>query len=46
MLRNRRSDIFVAYLLIAHFVLIYGWLFVWPTIQMVMLSFTDAPLIG
>ena len=26
--------------------LIYGWLFVYPTIQMVSLSFTNSPLIG
>jgi multiple sugar transport system permease protein len=46
MLRNRRSDLVVAYLLTAPFILIYAWLFVWPVIQMVMLTFTDAPLIG
>ncbi len=46
MLRNRRSDILVAYLLTAPFIAVYAWLFLWPTIQMVMLSFTDAPLIG
>jgi len=32
--------------LVATFVAIYGWLFVYPTIQMVQLSFTNAPLIG
>ena len=32
--------------LVAPFVAIYGWLFVYPTIQMVQLSFTNAPLIG
>ena len=32
--------------LVAPFVAIYGWLFIYPTIQMVRLSFTDAPLIG
>jgi len=36
----------VAYILVAPFILIYGWMFIYPTIQMVMLSFTDAPLIG
>lgn len=46
MLRNRRSDLFVAYLLTAPFIAIYLWLFVWPVIQMVMLTFTNAPLIG
>jgi multiple sugar transport system permease protein len=46
MLRNRRTEVLVAYVLIAPFVAIYGWMFVWPTIKMLMLSFTDAPLIG
>ena len=46
MLRNRRSDLLVAYLLTAPFIAIYLWLFVWPVIQMVMLTFTNAPLIG
>ena len=46
MLSNRRSEILTAALLIAPFVAIYGWMFVYPTIQMVRLSFTDAPLIG
>ena len=46
MLNNRRTEILVAALLIAPFVAIYGWMFVYPTIQMVNLSFTDAPLIG
>lgn len=46
MLRNRRSEIWVAYLLVAPFILIYGWLFVYPTFQMVQMSFYKAPLIG
>ena len=46
MLRNRRSELVVAYLLTAPFIALYAWLFIWPTIQMVMLTFTDAPLIG
>jgi multiple sugar transport system permease protein len=46
MLNNKRNEIFVAALLIAPFVAIYGWMFVYPTLQMVNLSFTDAPLIG
>ena len=33
-------------MLVAPFVAIYGWLFIYPTIQMVQLSFTNAPLIG
>ncbi len=46
MLRNRRNEILVAYILVAPFILIYGWLFIYPTIQMVQMSFTKAPLIG
>ena len=33
-------------MLVAPFVAIYAWLFIYPTIQMVILSFTDSPLIG
>ena len=46
MLKDRRTEIMVALVLVAPFVAIYGWLFIYPTIQMVMLSFTNAPLIG
>ena len=46
MLRNKRTDIFVAYVLVAPFILIYGWMFVYPIARMIQLSFTDAPLIG
>jgi multiple sugar transport system permease protein len=46
MLKNRRNEVMVALLLVTPFVLVYGWMFVYPTIQMVQLSFTDAPLIG
>ena len=46
MLKDRRSELLVAAILVLPFVAIYGWMFVWPTIQMVQLSFTDAPLIG
>ena len=46
MLKSRRNEIFAAAVLIAPFVAIYAWLFVYPTIQMVHLSFTNAPLIG
>ena len=46
MRESRRREILTAGVLIAPFVAIYGWLFVYPTIQMVRLSFTDAPLIG
>lgn len=46
MLRNRRTEIVTALVLIAPFLAIYGWLFLYPTIQMVSLSFQKAPLIG
>ena len=46
MLRNRRTELLVAYLLVAPFILVYGWMFIYPTIQMAVLSFTNAPLIG
>lgn len=46
MIRDKRSEYLAALILVGPFLVIYGLLFVWPTIQMVMLSFTDAPLIG
>jgi multiple sugar transport system permease protein len=46
MLKSRRTEMLVALALVAPFVAIYGWLFIYPTIQMVRLSFTNAPLIG
>jgi multiple sugar transport system permease protein len=46
MLKSRRNEIFVAGVLVLPFVAVYGWLFIYPTIQMVRLSFTNAPLIG
>jgi multiple sugar transport system permease protein len=46
MIRNHRREIAVAFLFVLPFLLTYGVLLVWPTVQMVYLSFTDAPLIG
>jgi multiple sugar transport system permease protein len=46
MLRNTRSEAIVALLLIAPFVAIYGLVFIYPTVKLFMISFTDAPLIG
>jgi multiple sugar transport system permease protein len=46
MLRNRRSEYFVAAVLVAPFVLIFGWMFIYPTLQMIEISFTKSPLIG
>src|SRR5271165_541902 len=46
MLRSRRSEYLTAAVLMAPFVVIYGVLFVYPTLKMVQLAFTNAPLIG
>jgi multiple sugar transport system permease protein len=46
MLRNTRADTWTAYLLIAPFVAIYGLIFVYPTLQMFVTSFTDAGLVS
>jgi multiple sugar transport system permease protein len=46
MLKDRRGDILVALVLIAPFMAIYLVVFVYPTVQMFRISFTDAPLIG
>jgi len=46
MLKSKRTEIATAYVLMAPFIVIYGVLFVYPTIKMVEYSFTDAPLIG
>lgn len=44
--QDRRKDILVAAVLVAPFLAIYLLVFVYPTIQMFVLSFTNAPLIG
>ena len=46
MIRSKRDEIIAAVILVAPFVLVYGVLFLYPTIQMLIMSFTDAPLIG
>jgi multiple sugar transport system permease protein len=46
MLRSKRSEYFTAAVLMAPFLIVYGVLFVYPTIRMAQLSFTNAPLIG
>jgi multiple sugar transport system permease protein len=46
MLRSKRSEYLTAAVLMAPFVAVYGVLFVYPTVKMVQLSFTNAPLIG
>ncbi|MEZ5665896.1 MAG: sugar ABC transporter permease [Alphaproteobacteria bacterium] len=46
MANTRRSEGWVALLLVGPFVCVYGWMFIYPSLQMAWLSFTDAPLIG
>jgi multiple sugar transport system permease protein len=46
MLRSKRSEVLTAAVLMAPFVIIYGVLFVYPTVRMAQLGFTNAPLIG
>lgn len=45
-IRDSKKEALVAYVLIAPFVAIYGLIFIYPTIDMFILSFQDAPLIG
>jgi len=45
-LKNRRSEHLVAAVLVAPFILVFGWMFIFPTLQMIEISFTKAPLIG
>jgi multiple sugar transport system permease protein len=46
MIRNRRTELLTALVLVTPFLVIYAVLFIYPTYKMVELSFTDAPLIG
>ena len=46
MIKNRRAELLTALVLVLPFLLIYSVIFIFPTIQMVWLSFQDAPLIG
>jgi multiple sugar transport system permease protein len=46
MVKSGRSEIAVAYALMAPFIVVYGVIFVYPSVKMFELSFTDAPLIG
>jgi multiple sugar transport system permease protein len=46
MIKNRRAELITAFILVAPFLLIYGVLFIYPTLQMVWLSLHDAPLIS
>jgi multiple sugar transport system permease protein len=44
--RYNRAEVAVAGLFVLPFIVVYGVLFIWPTIQMIWLSFQNAPLIG
>jgi multiple sugar transport system permease protein len=46
MFETQRSQTRTALILIAPFLIVYGLLFVYPTIKMLIMTFTDAPLIG
>src|SRR5262249_26164916 len=46
MLRNKHGEALTAFALIAPFVAIYGLVFIYPTVKLFLISFTDAPLIG
>jgi multiple sugar transport system permease protein len=46
MIEDRRKPFLIALVLVAPFVAIYALVFAYPTAQMFLLSFTDAPLIG
>ena len=46
MVKSRRDEVVVAYALMTPFIIVYGVIFVWPSIKLFELSFTDAPLIG
>ncbi len=46
MIRDTKKEWLFALLLLAPFLAVYGLIFVYPTIDMFLLSFTDAPLIG
>lgn len=46
MKRYNRQELLTATILLIPFIVVYGLLFIWPTIQMVQMSFTRAPLIG
>ena len=46
MQKYRRSDLITAALLLTPFLLVYGLLFIYPTLKMFAMTFTKAPLIG
>jgi multiple sugar transport system permease protein len=46
MVKSRRGELIAAYALMAPFIVVYGVIFVYPSVKMFELGFTDAPLIG
>jgi multiple sugar transport system permease protein len=46
MLSNKRDDAYVGAILIAPMFVVFCLIFVYPTLQMIAMSFTDSPLIG
>jgi multiple sugar transport system permease protein len=44
--KSRRAELIAAYALMAPFIVVYGVIFVYPSVKMFQLGFTDAPLIG
>lgn len=46
MRRYQRTEVITAAVLLAPFIGVYGLLFVYPTVKMVLMTFTKAPLIG
>jgi multiple sugar transport system permease protein len=46
MRRYQRTEVITAAVLLAPFIVVYGLLFVYPTVKMFLMSFTKAPLIG
>ncbi|MBO6718901.1 MAG: sugar ABC transporter permease [Rhizobiaceae bacterium] len=46
MIRDAKKEWLIAFVLLTPFLAVYGLTFVYPTIDMFLLSFTDAPLIG
>ena len=46
MRRYQRTEVMTAAALLAPFIVVYGLLFVYPTVKMFLMTFTKAPLIG
>ena len=46
MRRYNRSELITAAVLLTPFIVVYGLLFIYPTLKMVLMTFTKAPLIG